>query len=321
MNSHYKHPSRSKPTPSSKTKSGSKPLKGYLFAAIAAAAYGTNPAFALPLYDTGMNPSSVLIFRYLLGVPLLAMMIKYRKRKLSLTSQEIIPVSILGILMALSSLSLFESYKHMNSGLASTLLFVYPVMTAIIMIFFFHEKFRPSIAICLIVMSGGIALLAKPSGDSTISTYGTILVMISALTYAMYLVMINASKTVRSIATSRLMLWVLIYGTGVFLVASFISGQQITLPSHSAEWVNLACLAIIPTVISLTLTTKAIQLIGATPTAILGALEPVSAVILSVVVLRQPITLTEIAGGTLIVLATVLVISDRTPRPKRTLSD
>ena len=48
-------------------------LKGYLLAAIAAAAYGTNPAFAIPLYDQGMNPNTVLLFRYMMGIPLLAL--------------------------------------------------------------------------------------------------------------------------------------------------------------------------------------------------------------------------------------------------------
>ena len=70
-------------------------------------------------------------------------------------------------------------------------------------------------------------------------------------------------------------------------------------------------LAIIPTVLSLACTTRAIQLIGSTPTAILGALEPVSAVILSVTVLGQSITMRDIFGGLLIVLATTIVIGDK----------
>lgn len=70
----------------------------------------------------------------------------------------------------------------------------------------------------------------------------------------------------------------------------------------------MGALAIIPTVISLWCTTAAIQLIGSTPTAIFGALEPVSAVVLSVAVLRQSITSTEICGGLLIILATTLVV-------------
>ncbi len=74
-------------------------LKGYLYAAVAAAAYGTNPAFAVPLYDEGMNANSVLLFRYFLGLPLLAILMKQRGLGFSLQKNPILPLAILGILM------------------------------------------------------------------------------------------------------------------------------------------------------------------------------------------------------------------------------
>ena len=131
-------------------------LKGYLLAALAAAAYGTNPAFAIPLYDQGMNPNTVLLFRYMMGIPLLALVMFARNIPFRLNREETGQTAILGILMALSSLTLFESYKYMNSGIASTLLFVYPIMVAVMMIFFFHEKFRFTVALCLLIMCCGL---------------------------------------------------------------------------------------------------------------------------------------------------------------------
>ncbi len=88
-----------------------------------------------------------------------------------------------------------------------------------------------------------------------------------------------------------------------------ISGTELTLPARPSGWWNLAALAVIPTVLSLACTTRAIQLIGSTPTAILGALEPVSAVVLSVTVLGQVLTLREVMGGVLILVATTLVVA------------
>lgn len=46
-------------------------FKGYLLGAVAAVSYGTNPLFALPLYDMGMDADSMLLFRYLLALPML----------------------------------------------------------------------------------------------------------------------------------------------------------------------------------------------------------------------------------------------------------
>lgn len=282
-------------------------VKGYALAAIAAAAYGTNPAFAVPLYGQGMNPVSVLIFRYLMGLPLLAIIMVIRGRSLRLRKEEMVPTMVLGVLMAVSSLTLFESYNYMNSGVASTLLFVYPVMVAVMMIMFFHEKFSISTVICLVVMGAGLLLLMKPQGNGMLSAFGCILVMLSALTYAIYIVMVNVSKNVKEMPTTKLLFYVLAWGSLVYVIM-ICCGSKLTLPSAGWGWANLLALAVIPTAISLACTTRAIQLIGSTPTAILGALEPVSAVVLSVAVLGQPITGQDIIGGVLIVAAATIVI-------------
>lgn len=288
-----------------------KSIRGYLLAAIAAAAYGTNPAFAVPLYEEGMNPNTVLLFRYLLGIPLLALLMWWRGVSFKLEKKAIGQTAILGILMAISSLTLFESYNYMNSGIASTLLFVYPVMVAVIMMFFFHEKNGPSLYICLVVMFVGLFLLVKPTDGITLSPFGCVLVMVSALTYALYIVFVNVSKRLRNIPTTKLLFYVLIWGSALFAV-NIGFGNPFTWPSSGYEWVNLTALAIIPTLLSLACTTAAIQIIGSTPTAILGSLEPVSAVLLSVFFLHQPISTLEIIGGCLIVVATLIVINDKT---------
>lgn len=287
-----------------------KSIKGYFLAALAAAAYGTNPAFAVPLYEEGMNPNSVLIFRYVLGIPLLALVMWFRKIPFKLEKEKIGPTAVLGILMALSSLTLFQSYNYMNSGIASTLLFVYPVMVAVIMMFFFHEKNGPSLYICLAIMFAGLFLLVKPSNGFSLSPLGCILVMVSALTYALYIVFVNVSKNIKTIPTTKLLFYVLIWGSCLFGV-NIALGNPLIPPVNLHQWVNVSALAVIPTLISLACTTAAIQMIGSTPTAILGSLEPVSAVLLSVFFLHQPITTLEIIGGSLIVIATIIVINDK----------
>ena len=287
-----------------------KSIKGYFLAAIAAAAYGTNPAFAVPLYNEGMNPNTVLLFRYVLGIPLLALLMICRRIPFRLEKKAIGQTAMLGILMAISSLTLFESYKYMNSGIASTLLFVYPVMVAVIMMFFFKEKNGPSLYICLAVMFVGLFLLVKPSEGMKLSPFGCVLVMLSALTYALYIVFVNVSKQLKSIPTTKLLFYVLIWGSALFAV-NILFGNPFTPPKSGLDWVNLSALAVIPTLLSLACTTAAIQIIGSTPTAILGSLEPVSAVLLSVFFLKQEITTIEIIGGCLIVVATLIVINDK----------
>ncbi len=283
-------------------------VKGFIFAALAAATYGTNPAFAVPLYGEGMNAISVLFFRYVLGLPVIAAMIAWRGQRFRLTAKEIWPACILGVMMSLSSLTLFEAYNYMNSGVASTLLFVYPVMVALIMTFFFHEKFKLTTGFCLAIMGVGLGMLMRGEDGAGLNLSGFLLVMLSSLTYAVYLVMVNVSDVVRHIPTLTLLFYVLLSGSVLFVII-LCGGAQFTLPPMPVCWLNLMALALIPTVLSLVFTTRAIQIIGSTSTAIFGALEPVTAVILSVILLNQPLSVNEIVGGLFIVVATTLIVA------------
>lgn len=101
-----------------------------------------NPLFALPLYKEGLSADSVLFYRYSMAVAMLGVIMKFTKQSFALKRRELLPLVIGGLLFSGSSLFLFLSYRHMDAGIASTILFVYPVMVAVIMALFFHEKSR-----------------------------------------------------------------------------------------------------------------------------------------------------------------------------------
>lgn len=278
-----------------------------MLAALAAAFYGTNPIFAVPVYAYGMNASSVLLFRYLLGLPLLALLVFLRHERLILFTKEILPVAVLGVMMGASSLALYECYHFMNAGIASTLLFMYPLLTALIMTFVFREKFRLLTGVCLFLMSAGLYLLMQPGADADFNFIGFTLIFISSLTYAIYLVMVKVCKNLQGLNPLQSLFWQLLFGSSVFFVSCFFEAG-LTMPRTLFEWANLSCLAIFPTVLSLLFTIRAIPIIGPTPTALFGALEPVTAVIASYFVLNELISLREICGGALIVASTMLVM-------------
>lgn len=282
-------------------------FRGYVFAALAAGFYGTNPLFAVPLYG-GMDAVSVLLFRYLLGIPLLAALIVARSRRLLPERGETVPLAISGVIMALSSLALYEAYRFMSASLASTLLFLYPVLTSLLMTVFFHEKFRALTGICLALTGAGLVLLMRPTGGGSLNVTGFALIFLSSLTYAVYLVLVKMSRVLALIPPLRSLLWQLFFGGLVFAaVLPFTGGLRP--PATLFAWANLASLALFPTVLSLIFTLKAIAAIGPTATALFGALEPVTAVGLSLLFLGESITAREICGGVLIVGATLLVVA------------
>lgn len=281
--------------------------KGYLLGSIAAATYGMNPLFALPLYKAGMNPDSVLFFRYLFAIPLLGIMLKARGRSFKLNRREILPLVVMGVLVSLSSLTLFLSYNYMGAGIASTILFVYPIMVAVIMAVAYKERLPLQTIVCMVLALAGIGLLYKTADGSTLSLIGTLLVLVSALSYAIYIVGVN-QPILKNIATLKVTFYVLLFGLSLFIVRLYTS-SELTVPDEWYLWGNLIALAVFPTAISFLCTTSAIQYIGSTPTAILGALEPVTAIIFGVSVFGEVLTLRESVGLVMIIVAVTFVIA------------
>lgn len=301
-------------------------LRGYLYAALAAAAYGTNPIFAKPLYAQGMNPDSVLLFRYLLAIVMMVVMMLWGARH-ALRSQGLaalrrtfavgrhsLPQLILmGLLMSASSILLFMSYNYMPVGIASTLLFCYPIMVAVIMTLCFHERMSWLVVACLLGASVGVALLCRTDGpeaslpDAFVT--GLVLVMASSLSYAIYLVGLNKTR-IRTIASMPVTFYVLLFGILIY-VFRILWGVPLVMPHSPSMWLCCLGLGLFPTVISLVLTSYAIQAVGSTRTALFGAFEPVTAVLLGVIILGETVSLREAAGMLLIFLSVSLVMKRR----------
>lgn len=161
-------------------------LKGFTYGALAAASYGLNPLFALPLYGAGMKVDSVLFYRYFFAIVMLGILMKVKKQSFALKKTDILPLAVMGLLFSFSSLFLFESYNYMDAGIASTILFVYPVMVAIIMAIFFHEKVSFITMFSIALAFTGISLLYEGGDGRTLNLLGVLFVILSSLTYAIY---------------------------------------------------------------------------------------------------------------------------------------
>lgn len=284
--------------------------KGYLLGIIAAATYGMNPLFALPLYDAGMTPDSVLFLRYLFALPILGAMIIWRGRNFRVKRRELPPLISLGLLFALSSLMLFQSYNYMDAGIASTLLFIYPILVALIMVVVFKERLSKQTTLCILMVACGIVLLYRSDDGTTLSPLGVLFIFTSAASYAVYIVGINKTS-LRNVATLKVSFYVILFGILLFAIRLIAShGFHVPPLGEGHLWLNILSLAIFPTAISLLCTTKAIQFIGSTPTAILGALEPVTAILIGVFVFGEVITSHIAIGLILIIAAVTFVVSD-----------
>lgn len=283
-------------------------LKGVLCGVGAAVSYGMNPLGALPLYADGINTTTVLFYRYGLAVILLGLFMAVERKSFSITLKEFVILVPLGVLFALSSLTLFASFHFMDAGVASTLLFVYPVMVAIIMAIFFKERITFVTVLSILLSLSGIALLYRGGDGGVLDTTGVLLVMLSSLTYALYIVIVNKSSL--RMSSLKLTFYVLLVGVLLITSCSFFGDgetriQILTTPSM---WLHASILAVFPTIVSLLLMVVAVHEIGSTPTAVIGALEPLTAVMLGVTLFGEELTLRLSVGITFILSAVILII-------------
>ena len=289
--------------------------KGFILGAIAAASYGMNPLFTLPLYSAGMSVDTVLFYRYSLAVIVLGIMMKFQKQSFAIKRVDVLPLCIMGLLFAFSSLFLFMSYNYMDAGIASTILFVYPVLVAIIMAVVFKEKVSPITMFSIALAFVGISMLCKSPGGQTLSLVGITFVFLSSLSYAIYIVGVNRSS-LKDMPIAKLTFYVLLFGLSVYVVRLRFCTELQVIPTPML-WINAVSLAVFPTVISLVTMTKAIHYIGSTPTAILGALEPVTALFFGVLVFGEQLTPRIILGILMVITAVTLIIGGKSLLKKR----
>ncbi|WP_066404603.1 DMT family transporter [Aliarcobacter cryaerophilus] len=279
--------------------------KGVILAIISAICYGMNPLGALFLYEEGLNVNSVIFYRFIFASILLAIFMLIKKDSFYLKFKEIILLALLGLLFGISAISLFNSFLYMDAGLASTVLFIYPIFVAIIMALFFKEKNSIITILSIIFAFLGVVLLYESDG-ANVSNFGIFLVILSSLCYAIYIVIINQYLKISAL---KVTFYSMLFCTITILIHSFFDSSLNIMPLVNFNmWFYTVFLALVPTIISLLFLIKAIQIIGSTSASILGALEPLTAVLIGVYVFNEKITFWLVIGIVFILLGVILIV-------------
>lgn len=285
-----------------------KNTKGTICGVVAAMAYGTNPLFSLNLLDVGLDVESILFYRFAIATVALGVFIVLRGKSLLIMRRAALPLFVAGVIFAMSSQTLYQSFLYMDAGIACAILFIYPILVAVIMAVFFHERASVLTYGCIVVALTGIALLYKGNGDVTLSTTGMALVALSSLCYAIYIVGVDHS-VLRNVPSARMTFWVLAAGTLTFFVFTGFGTHLHPVEPTVKCIVNVIGVAMFPTVIPILFINVAIKTIGPTYSAILGALEPVTALVIGVAVFGEALTVRIVIGALLIFIAVIAIVS------------
>ena len=281
---------------------------GYPAGIITGITYGLNPLFAKPLMNAGASTEAILLFRYGIAVILLGAYLLLKKENFRITLKQAGVLLSLGLLYTASSTFLFEAYKYIASGLATTLVFLFPAMVAIIMVFL---KVVPSWPVWLSIAAtfAGVMIMTGGTGTETVNPLGVWLSIASAFVYALFIVIINRSKVISSIPNSLLTFYALLTGTFFFIGRCLFSGADLMAGIDGGmAWCNLIGLAVLPTIVSTASLAVATRNIGATKASVLGVFEPITAILVGTMVFGEALTPNIIAGILISIVAVTFMI-------------
>ena len=232
---------------------------------------------------------------------------------------DFLRILLLSSMYAISSITLIEGYNYMASGIATTLLFSYPVWTCLLSVVFLHEKLSATTAIAIAIAVGGVFFLSGilDGQNDMQGLTGLFLLLTSGFLYAVYMVAFPRMR-IRKIPSLKLTFYIFFFAMLILaLYATFTRGRIDPIDTHN-QLINLFLLGLVPTAISNVTLIISLKQISSTMAAVLGAFEPMTAMCVGILLFGEPLTLPIVIGFVLIITSVlILVLSKRkTGSPK-----
>ena len=288
-------------------------VKGFLNASISGIAFGLIPLFAIPVLATGMHSTSVLIYRYAFGCLAMLGMLMFHRTRMWLAFGDFLRILLLSAMYAVSSISLIEGYNYMASGIATTLLFSYPVWTLLLSVVFLHERLSLTTAVAIGIAVAGVFFLSGilDGNGSMEGLTGLFLLLLSGFLYAVYMVIFPRMR-IRQMPSLKLTFYIFFFAMLILtLYATFTRGRIDPIDTRS-QLINLFLLGLVPTAVSNVTLIVALKQISSTLAAVLGAFEPMTAMCVGILLFGEPLTLPIVIGFVLIITSVlILVLSKR----------
>ena len=283
-------------------------FKGFLYGIVASSTFGLLPLLTLPVMGEGLTTFSILSYRMLFASILVAVLMLIGRVSFATNLKELRWFAVLGFLYYGSAALLFQAYGGMASGLSTTLHFMYPVSVTVIMALVYKQ--RPSVVtICAIILSlVGVALLClRESSTGVSSLLSVFLVLLSGVCYAVYLVLVSTVRRTNQQNSQKLTFYVLMFSGAFFMLSALQGGGLQIIPSASAG-INLLLMATLPTLLSNLALVRSVKNIGSTLTSVLGAMEPLTAIIVGILVFDESLRGLMVVGIILILVSVSLIV-------------
>jgi drug/metabolite transporter (DMT)-like permease len=287
-------------------------VRGYTYAMLSAFLYGCAPFWTTLIYSGGGNPFSVVFYRSFFAIPAVFFLMLRTNSYSRLTRLESRKILVQACLSAVTSILLFASYNYINSGLATSLHFVYPLCVLIGSVLFFHDHITSMRATCFIVCTIGIFLLYSPG--VTNQPFGITLALASGAAYGSLILYLDKSG-LKTMQPFRLAFHLQLFVASIMLIANLVSGT-LTLNMTPLAWFSAIVLGNTTCFVGNVLFQMAVRDIGGQHTSLLSTFEPITSIVVSILVFHEPFGPRVALGAGLVLLSVFLLTKfDAPPEP------
>lgn len=273
---------------------------GIFLIAISAASFGTLAVFGRYAFASGIDTYTLLFLRFGISAILMGalMVIRHESLPRGRTLVQLIGMGAIGYVG--QSYAYLTAIRYASAGLVALLLYLYPVFVALLSSLFLHEKITRIKALALGLALTGTALTVSPEGGQL---PGILLALSAAIIYSFYIIVgTHVMQKVSAVQSSTIIFAsaALVYG-----VLTGINGPHF--PSDTPGWWLIAGIVFVATIIPVITFLAGLKRIGPTNASMLSTLEPVVTVILAAVLFHDALKPITLFGGSLILLAVILL--------------
>ena len=281
-----------------------KTAKGYLFAVLSAIIYGCMPLMAKHIYADGVTPICLVFLRNSFSLLPLAILAYREKRTFRIPLKLLPSISLIAFLgCCITPILLFSSYQFIPSGTATVFHFIYPAVVVVSEILFLKNKAQAGNVISVILCVVGISLFYSP--DEPLNLAGSAMSLLSGITFAGYVVLL-AHFDNRDVSGFLFCFYVIVMSSIAALIIC-IGTNSLVLPSSLKGWGLCVLFSLLVTTGAVALFQHSAFLIGSERTSILSTLEPITGVLIGVIVFGEPLGPRTVIGSLLVVAASILI--------------
>jgi len=284
-------------------------LLGALCVVGSAVAFSAKAVIAKLGYQHGADPATLLALRMAFSLPafVVAALVTSRGRS-PLPRLELGKIVVLGVLgYYLASVLDFYGLVHISAGLERLILFIYPTLVVVMSALWFKTAVSRRTLLALALTYGGVLLAVKTETAGAHGPglwLGVAMIFGCALSYAVYLV--GSGRLIPRVGSLRFTALAMIASTAAMMVHFSIVGGSFA--GHApAVYFHGLLLGLLCTVLPVFLLAEGIRRIGAGPSAIIGAVGPVSTIALAHWVLGEPVHVAQALGTALVLVGATVV--------------